>query len=59
MRLTRHRNAQNRARSKVCPAVEHVFTQQNDALGLVVRTVGLATATTKNALANLVCDVRR
>lgn len=44
-----HRRA-NRARSKVCSAVEHVFAEQK---GLFVRTVGLARARVKIVMVNL------
>jgi transposase, IS5 family len=46
-----------RARSRV--AIEHVFAAQKCRLGLLVRTVGLARATTKLGLANLVTNMRR
>jgi transposase, IS5 family len=40
-------------------AIEHVFATQKCRLGLVVRSVGLARATTKLGLANLVTNMRR
>ncbi len=40
-------------------AVEHVFATQKCRLGLLIRTVGLARATTKLGLANLVTNMRR
>jgi transposase, IS5 family len=46
-----------RARARV--AIEHVFAAQKCRLGLIVRTVGLARATTKLGLANLVTNMRR
>ncbi|MFZ2871459.1 IS5 family transposase [Zavarzinia sp.] len=49
----------NRARSKVRSAVEGVFAHQKQVFGLVVRTIGMARATTKIALANLAYNVRR
>lgn len=57
--LTPSQRRANRARSKVRSAVEGVFAQQKYVLGLIVRTVGLARATTKIALANLAYNVRR
>ena len=49
----------DRARSKVRSAMESVFAHQKYVRAPVVRTVGLARATTKFALANLVLDARR
>ncbi|WP_083463619.1 transposase [Prosthecomicrobium hirschii] len=48
----------NRARSKVRSGVKGVFADQKCALGLIVRTIGLARATTKIALANLTYNFR-
>jgi IS5 family transposase len=39
--------------------VEHIFAEQKHRIGLFVRTVGLARATTKIGLANLVHNMRR
>lgn len=44
----------NGRRSKVRAHVEHVFAEQKDRMGLFVRTIGLARATAKIGLANLV-----
>src|SRR5215203_2402488 len=49
----------NGAKSKVRSAVEHVFAHQKGPMGLVVRTVGLARATVKIGLANIVYNMRR
>lgn len=49
----------NAARSKVRSHVEHVFATQKHRMALFVRTVGLARATTKIGLANLVYNMRR
>jgi transposase, IS5 family len=49
----------NGAKSKVRSAVEHVFARQKGPMGLVVRTVGLARATVKIGLANLVYNMGR
>lgn len=57
--LTPPQRKANRARSKVRSAVESIFADQKCALGLVIRTIGLARATTKIALANLTYNLRR
>ena len=49
----------NGARSKVRAAVEHVFARQKGPMGLVVRTIGIARATVKVGLANLVYNMHR
>ena len=49
----------NRARSKVRSGVEGVFADQKCALGPIIRTIGLAGATTKIAIANLTYNFRR
>jgi IS5 family transposase len=48
----------NATRARVRVAVEHVFAQKCR-LGLLIRTVGLARATTKLGLANVVTNMRR
>lgn len=49
----------NGAKSKVRSAVEHVFARQKGPMGLVVRTIGLARATVKIGLANIVYNMKR
>ena len=49
----------NAAKSKVRAAVEHVFARQKGPMGLVVRTIGIARATVKIGLANLVYNMNR
>jgi IS5 family transposase len=49
----------NATRARVRVAIEHVFATQKCRLGLLIRTVGLARATTKLGLANLVTNMRR
>ena len=49
----------NARKSGVRAQVEHVFAEQKARMGLFVRTIGLARATTKIGLANLVHDMRR
>lgn len=49
----------NGEKSKVRAGVEHVFARQKGAMGLVVRTIGLARATVKIGLANLAYNMNR
>ena len=49
----------NGTKSKVRSAVEHVFACQKGPMGLIVRTIGLARATVKIGLANIVYNMRR
>jgi transposase, IS5 family len=49
----------NNAKSKIRSRVEHVFAEQKDRMGLVIRTIGLARATTKIGMANLVYNIKR
>ena len=49
----------NIKKSKVRAHIEHVFAEQKARMGLFVRTIGLARATTKIGLANLVHNMRR
>src|SRR5688572_2339686 len=49
----------NASRARVRVAIEHVFAAQKCRLGLVIRSVGLARATTRLGLANLVTNMRR
>jgi IS5 family transposase len=44
----------NNAKSKIRSRVEHVFAEQKDRMGLFIRTIGIARATTKVGMANLV-----
>jgi len=50
---------ENGAKSKVRGAVEHVFARQKGPMALVVRTIGIARASVKIGLANLVYNMRR
>jgi len=54
--ITRRANA---LKSKVRSHVEHVFAVQKDRMDLFIRTIGIARATTKIALANLVYNMKR
>jgi transposase, IS5 family len=59
-RLMPDRTARANARKSAVRAhVAHVFAEQKARMGLFVRTIGLARATTKIGLANLVTNVRR
>ena len=49
----------NVRKSAVRAHVEHIFAEQKARMGLFVRTIGLARATTKIGLANLVYNMRR
>ena len=49
----------NARKSAVRAHVEHVFAEQKARMGLFVRTIGLARATTKIGLANLIHNMRR
>jgi len=49
----------NARRARVRVAIEHVFAAQKCRFGLIIRSVGLARATTKLGLANLVTNMRR
>ena len=49
----------NAKKSAVRAPIEHVFAEQKARMGLFVRTIGLARATTKIGLANLVHNMRR
>jgi transposase, IS5 family len=49
----------NAKKSAVRAHVEHIFAEQKARMGLFVRTIGLARATTKIGLANLVYNMRR
>ena len=53
---TRRANAR---KSMVRSRVEHVFAHQKGLMGVVVRTIGIARATVKIGLANLVYNIRR
>ena len=62
VRAGAHSNAMakaNAAKSKVRAHVEHVFAQQKDRMGLVIRNVGLKRAEAKIGLANLTYNLQR
>ncbi len=49
----------NNAKSKIRSRVEHVFAEQKDRMEIFIRTIGIARATTKIGLANLVFNIKR
>ena len=49
----------NNAKSKIRSRVEHVFAEQKDRMELFIRTIGIARATTKIGMANLVYNIKR
>ena len=49
----------NGRKSQVRAAVEHVFARQKGPMALVVRTIGIARASVKIGLANLVYNMNR
>ncbi|MDI1295499.1 MAG: transposase, partial [bacterium] len=49
----------NTRRSKIRAQVEHVFAGQKHRMGLIVRTIGIARATIKIGMANLVYNLQR
>jgi IS5 family transposase len=57
--MPRHVARANANKSAVRAHIEHVFAEQKARMGLFVRTIGLARATTKIGLANLVHNMRR
>ena len=54
-----HMARANGKKSKVRAHVEHIFAEQKARMGLFVRTIGIARATTKIGLANLLHNMRR
>jgi IS5 family transposase len=49
----------NALKSEVRSRVEHVFSIQKDKMGLFIRTIGIARATMKIGIANIVYNVKR
>lgn len=49
----------NGRKSKVRVHVEHVFAEQKSRMGLVIRTIGIARATLKIGMANIVYNIKR
>ena len=57
--LPEHIARANTRRSKIRAHVEHVFAGQKHRMGLIVRTIGIARATIKIGMANLVYNLQR
>jgi transposase, IS5 family len=53
------RRRANALKSKVRSRVEHVFAAQKDKMDLFVRTIGIARATMKIGMANIVYNMKR
>jgi hypothetical protein len=51
--------ASQNAKSTIRSRIEHVFAEQKERMDLFIRTVGIARATTKIGLANLVYNIKR
>jgi hypothetical protein len=49
----------NGGKLKIRSHVEHIFAEQKSRMGLVIRTIGIARATLKIGMANLVDNVKR
>ena len=57
--LPAHIRRGNARRSRDRAPVEHVFAVQKQAMGLIIRTIGLPRARTKIGMANLAYNLRR
>lgn len=57
--MPRRTSIANGRKSKIRSHVEHVFAEQKSRMGLVIRTVGIARATLKIGMANIVYNVKR
>lgn len=57
--MTRRTAIANGRKSKIRSHVEHVFAEQKSRMGLVIRTIGIARATLKIGMANIVYNVKR
>ena len=49
----------NGRKSKIRSRVEHVFAEQKYRMGLMVRTIGIARATVKIGMVNIVYNIKR
>jgi IS5 family transposase len=49
----------NAAKSKIRSRIEHIFAEQKERMDLFIRTLGIARATMKIGLANLVYNIKR
>lgn len=57
--MPRRASIANGGKSKIRSHVEHVFAEQKSRMGLVIRTIGIARATLKIGMANIVYNVKR
>ena len=57
--MPKHTVRANAKKSTIRAHIEHVFAEQKARMGLFVRPIGIARATTKIGLANLVYNMRR
>jgi IS5 family transposase len=57
--MPRHTAIANGRKSKIRSHVEHVFAAQKSRMGLVIRTIGIARATLKIGMANIVYNMKR
>jgi IS5 family transposase len=57
--MPKHTARANAKKSAIRAHIEHVFAEQKARMGLFVRTIGIARATTKIGLANLLYNMRR
>lgn len=57
--MPQHVAQANAGKSAIRAAVEHVFAHQKNRFGLFIRTIGLARAEAKLALANLAYNFNR
>lgn len=57
--LPRHTARANARKSQIRSRVEHVFADQKQRMGLIIRTIGLARARTKIGLVNIAYNMRR
>ncbi len=49
----------NGRKSKIRSHIEHVFAEQKSRMGLVIRTIGIARATLKIGIANIIYNMKR
>lgn len=49
----------NGRKSKIRSHIEYVFTEQKSRMGLVIHTIGIARATLKIAIANIIYNLKR
>ena len=57
--MPKHTTRANALKSKVRAPIEHVFADQKQRMGLIIRTIGLVRAKTKIGLVNIAYNMRR